>query len=82
MKPHESSRRLGPRAVLRAELRMAGLLFLLFLIHLAEAFFTFPFKGHESSVQNVLYGLVVTAPFNGVLLAFCLAVRRDLSGRS
>lgn len=81
MKPHESPTRLGPRAVLRAELRMAGLLFLLFLIHLAEAFFTFPFKGHESSIQNVLYGLVVTAPFNTVLALFALSVRRGLYGR-
>lgn len=81
MKPHESLTRPRPRAVLRAELRMAGLLFVLFLIHLAEAFFTFPFKGHESSVQNVLYGLVVTAPFNAVLVVFVLSVRRDLSGR-
>jgi hypothetical protein len=81
MKPHEAPRRLVPRAVLRAELRMAGLLFLLFLIHLAEAFFTVPFRGHESSVQNVLYGLVVTAPFNTVLAVFVLSVRRDLKGR-
>ncbi len=81
MKLHQTMPVRRPRAVLRAELRMAGLLFVLFLIHLAEAFFTFPFQGHESSVQNVLYGLVVTAPFNAVLAAFALSVRRDLAGR-
>ncbi|MEW6439783.1 MAG: hypothetical protein AB1640_02505 [bacterium] len=74
---------LGPetRTVLLAKLRMALFLFLLFLIHIAEAGLTFPFKGHETSTQNVLYGLVVTAPFNAVLLAFALAVWRDLSVR-
>jgi len=81
MKPQESVRRCEPepRTVLLAKLRMALLLFLLFLIHILEAHFTFPFKGHETTVQNVLYGLVVTAPFNAVLLAFILATWKDLS---
>lgn len=81
MKPRRTLPPRRPRAVLCAELRMAGLLFLLFLIHLAEAFFTFPFKGHESSLQNVLYGLVVTVPFNTALAVFALSVRRDLARR-
>ncbi len=81
MKPQDPFPTRRTRAVLCAELRMAGLLFLLFLIHLAEAFFTFPFKGHESSIQNVLYGLVVTAPYNTVLAVFAFSVRRDLAGR-
>ena len=79
MKPEASVPRCEPRAVLLAKLRIALFLFLLFLIHILEACFTFPFKGHETAVQNVLYGLVVTAPFNAVLLAFTLATWKDLS---
>jgi len=79
MKPEASVPRCEPRAVLLAKLRIALFLFLLFLIHILEACFTFPFKGHETTVQNVLYGLVVTAPFNAVLLVFILATWKDLS---
>lgn len=72
-------RRSDSRAVLAAQLRMALYLFLLFLIHIVEAYLTFPFEGHQTTLQNVIYGLVVTAPFNAVLLVFALAVRKDLA---
>ena len=67
-----------PAIVLRAKLRMAYFLLLLFLIHIVEAAVTFPFVDHTSRVQNVVYGFIVTAPFYTICILFILLVRRDL----
>ncbi len=64
---------------LRAKLRMAYLLLLLFVIHIVEAYITFPFVDHTSSAQNVVYGFIVAAPFYTINLLFILITRRDLA---
>jgi hypothetical protein len=69
----------APGVVLRARLRMSCLLLLLFVIHIIEAYVTFPFVGHASSVQNVVYGFVVAAPFCVINIVFILLTRRDLA---
>lgn len=65
--------------VLRARLRMSCLLLLLFVIHIVEAAVTFPFVDHASSQQNVIYGLIVAAPFYTINILFILVTRRDLA---
>jgi hypothetical protein len=63
---------------LRAELRMSFFLLILFVIHIVEATITFPFVDHANSVQNVVYGFVVAAPFCVINIVFILLTRRDL----
>ncbi len=79
MKPHEPDDPKGPETALRAKLRMAFFLLLLFAIHMAEAAVTFPFVDHTNAGQNVTYGLIVAAPFYTITLYFILLTRRDLA---
>jgi hypothetical protein len=58
---------------------MAYFLLLLFVIHLVEAYITFPFVDHTDTVQNVVYGIVVAAPFYTINILFILLTRRELS---
>jgi hypothetical protein len=64
---------------LRAKLRMAYFLLTLFVIHILEAYITFPFVDHTSSSQNVVYGFIVAAPFYTINLVFIVLTRRDLA---
>jgi FtsH-binding integral membrane protein len=64
---------------LRAKLRMSYFLLLLFVIHIVEAYITFPFVDHTDTVQNVVYGFVVAAPFYTINILFIILTRRDLS---
>ena len=64
---------------LRAKLRMSYFLLLLFLIHIVEAYITFPFVDHTTTAQNVLYGLIVAAPFYTINILFIIVTRRDLA---
>ncbi len=65
--------------VLRAKLRMAYFLLLLFLIHIIEAAVTFPFVDHTTRTQNVIYGFIVAAPFYTICILYILLVRGDLA---
>ncbi len=67
-----------PQEVVRARVRMAFWLLLFYLITLVEGYLTFPFIGHNSSAQNVLYGIAVGAPFWITILVFLVANRRGL----
>ena len=64
---------------LRARLRMAYFLLLLFVIHIVEAYITFPFVDHTSTAQNVVYGFIVAAPFYTINIIFIVVTRRDLA---
>jgi hypothetical protein len=64
---------------LRAKLRMAYFLLLLFVIHIVEAYITFPFVDHSSTAQNVVYGFIVAAPFYTINIIFIVLTRRDLA---
>ena len=64
---------------LRAKLRMAYFLLLLFVIHIVEAYITFPFVDHTSTAQNVVYGFIVAAPFYTINIIFIIVTRRDLA---
>jgi hypothetical protein len=63
---------------LRAKLRMAHFLLLLFVIHIVEAYITFPFVDHTTTAQNVIYGFIVAAPFYTINIIFIIVTRRDL----
>jgi hypothetical protein len=69
----------GLENALRAKLRMSYFLLLLFVIHIVEAYITFPFVDHTNTAQNVLYGFVVAAPFYTINLIFIVLTRRDLA---
>jgi hypothetical protein len=79
MNPADPAEPIGPETALRAKLRMAYLLLLLFVIHIVEAYITFPFVDHTSSAQNVAYGFIVAAPFYTINLLFILVTHRDLA---
>ena len=64
---------------LRAKLRMAYFLLLLFVVHIVEAYITFPFVDHTSAAQNVVYGFIVTAPFYTFNIIFIIVTRSDLA---
>ena len=64
---------------LRAKLRMSYFLLLLFVIHIVEAYITFPFVDHTTSAQNVVYGFIVAAPFYTINILFIIVTRRDLA---
>jgi len=67
-----------PQAVVRARVRMAFWLLLFYLITLVEGYLSRPFIGHNSSAQNVLYGIAVGAPFWITIIVFLVANRRGL----
>jgi hypothetical protein len=64
---------------LRAKMRMAYFLLLLFVIHIVEAAVTYPFVDHTSTGQNVVYGFIVAAPFYTVSILFLIITRRDFA---
>ena len=69
----------GLETTLRAKLRMAYFLLLLFVIHIVEAYITFPFVDHTTTTQNVVYGFIVAAPFYTINIIFIVLTRRDLA---
>lgn len=79
MKPSEQVDPKGQEIELSARLRMAYFLLLLFVIHMVEAYITFPFVDHTTNVQNVVYGFIVAAPFYTINFFFILVTRRDLA---
>ena len=79
MNPATASDPIQVEAALRAKLRMAYFLLLLFVIHIVEAYITFPFVDHTNTGQNVVYGFIVAAPFYTVNIIFIILTRRDLA---
>lgn len=68
----------NPSAVLKAKRRMSVFLLILLLVFFAAAGLTFPFVDHASRVQNILYGLAVTAPFAVINIIFIVLTGKDL----
>jgi hypothetical protein len=79
MNPAEHGDQESLEASLRARLRMAYFLLLLFIIHIVEAYITFPFVDHTSTAQNVVYGFIVAAPFYTINIIFIIVTRKDLA---
>ena len=79
MNPATASDPIQVEAALRAKLRMAYFLLLLFVIHIVEAYITFPFVDHTTTGQNVIYSFIVAAPFYTVNIIFIILTRRDLA---
>jgi len=79
MNAYSNSNEPTTEIALRAKLRMSYFLLLLLLIHFIEAFITFPFVDHTTNTQNVVYGLIVTAPFIIINIIFIALIRKDLS---
>jgi hypothetical protein len=79
MNPAEQADPAGLETALRAKLRMAYFLLLLFVIHIVEAYITFPFVDHTNTAQNVVYGFIVAAPFYTICIIFIVLTRRDLA---
>ena len=71
-----------PRQVTRASFRMALWLLLFYLITLVEGYITFPFIGHATHAQNLIYGIIVGAPFWISILVFLALTRRELSSKA
>lgn len=67
------------QAVKKAEFRMGLWLMLLYLICLALAGLTFPFVGHTTSTQNLIFSIVVTTPFWACLILYLIRVRNSIS---
>ncbi len=66
-------------AALNANRRMSYYLLAFLLILFVLAGLTFPFVDHSDRVQNVLYGLVVAAPFIIINIVFIILTGKDLS---
>ena len=64
---------------IRSQLRMAYFMLLLYIIHMVEAYITFPFVDHTTVGQNVIYGLIVAAPCYITIIVFILIRRKDLA---
>jgi hypothetical protein len=79
MTPTENEGRETLEKALRAKMRMAYFLLLLFIIHIVEAAVTYPFVDHTSTGQNVVYGFIVAAPFYTISILFIIITRRDLA---
>ena len=79
MNPAEQADPAGQETALRAKLRMAYFLLVLFVIHIVEAYITFPFVDHTTTAQNVVYGFIVAAPFYTITIIFIVLTRRDLA---
>ena len=79
MRPFQNADPSEHESALRAKLRMAYFMLLLFVIHIVEAYITFPFVDHTSTAQNVIYGFVVASPFYTINILFILLTRRELS---
>ena len=79
MNPIEQADPAKLETALRAKLRMAYFLLLLFVIHIVEAYITFPFVDHTNTAQNVVYGFIVAAPFYTISIIFIVLTRRDLA---
>jgi len=79
MNPTKHADQQSLEAALRAKLRMAYFLLLLFVIHIVEAYITFPFVDHTSAAQNVFYGFIVAAPFYTINIIFIIVTYRDLA---
>jgi len=79
MNPAEQAHPAGLETALRAKLRMAYFLLLLFVIHIVEAYITFSFVDHTTTAQNVVYGFIVASPFYMITILFIVLTRRDLA---
>ena len=79
MNPPEQTDPAGLETALSAKLRMAYFLLLLFVIHIVEAYITFPFVDHTNTAQNVVYGFIVAALFYTICIIFIVLTRRDLA---
>jgi hypothetical protein len=70
------------QGALRAKRRMSYFLLALLLIFFIEAGITFPFVDHTTRFQNILYALIVTAPFILINIIFIILTGKDLKKRS
>lgn len=67
------------KTALLAKQRMAFLMLLFLLIHFVEAYITYPFVDHTTKGENIIYGLIVTAPFLIINIIFIFIIRKDIS---
>jgi hypothetical protein len=66
-------------AALKANRRMSYYLLAFLIILFVLAGLTFPFVDHTAQSQNILYGLVVAAPFIIINIVFIITTGKDLS---
>lgn len=79
MSPHPED---NSPAALRAKRRMSYYLLAFLLIMFIQAGITFPFVDHTTRFQNIVYGIIVTAPFIIINVAFIILTGRDLKKAS
>ncbi len=66
------------REISQAKFRMAFFLLLFYLITLVGGYITFPFLGFTSSIQNVIYGIIVGSPFWIIVIISLVNIRREM----
>lgn len=80
MNPQSNGTEALPEIVrLRAKRRMSFYLLAFLLILFVLAGVTFPFVDHTAPFQNIIYGLIVTAPFIIINVIFIVLTGKDLS---
>ena len=63
--------------ILKARIWIGLLILLFWLLLIAGAAVTFPFVGHITRGQNILYGVIVGIPFLSIMTAYLILVIKD-----
>ncbi len=66
-------------SALWAKFRLGIWLMLLYLTALYSAYVTYPFVGHTTTTQNVIYGIVVAIPLWVSIIVYLVLAWKDLS---
>ena len=69
----------APAESIRAQLVIAYSMLVLFLIHIVEAYLTYPFVDYTTKAQNVGYGFGICSPYLIILFIFIVLRTRDLA---
>ena len=64
--------------ILKARIWIGMFILLFWILLLVGAALTFPFIGHITREQNLVYGLIVGIPFLAIMIAYLILVIKDL----
>ena len=67
---------------LRAKRRMSYYLLAFLLIFFILSYITFPFVDHTNQTENMIYALIVTAPFIIISIVFIIVTGKDIAKAS
>jgi hypothetical protein len=69
----------APAGSIKAQLVIAYSMLVLFLIHIVEAYITYPFVDYTTKFQNVVYGFGIGSPYLIICIVFIILRTRDLA---